>query len=154
MRYPENLKKNDTIGFVAPSFGAFIEPYHSAFLNALKKFEAAGYRTECGPNAFAGEGVGISNTPEKCGAELTDFYSRDDLGALIAVGGGELMCETMDHVDFGKIRTAKPKWYMGFSDNTNFTFLLPTLCDTAAIYGPHAPTFGQQPWHESLYDAI
>ena len=33
---------------------------------------------------------------------------------------------------------AKPKWFMGYSDNTNLTFLLTTLCDTAAIYGPLA----------------
>ena len=154
MRYPENLKKQGTIGFVAPSFGAYIEPYHSAFLNALKKFEAMGYRTVLGPNAFAGEGIGISNTPEKCGAELTEYYLKDGVDALMAVGGGELMCNTIDHVDFEKIRAAEPKWYMGLSDNTNFTFLLPTLCDTAAIYGPNAPTFGQEPWDASLFDAM
>ena len=42
---------------------------------------------------------------------------------------------------------------MGFSDNTNMTFLLTTLCDTAAIYGPCAAAFGMEPWHESLEDA-
>ena len=36
MRYPEFLKENGTIGFVAPSFGAATEPYRSAFVNALK----------------------------------------------------------------------------------------------------------------------
>lgn len=139
---------------MAPSFGAFIEPYHSAFLNAVKKFEAMDYRILCGPNVFLGEGIGISNTPEKCGAELTEYYLSEDCDALMAVGGGELMCNTIDHVDFEKIKNAKPKWYMGFSDNTHFTFLLPTLCDTAAVYGPHAPTFGMEPWDESLFDAM
>ena len=43
---------------------------------------------------------------------------------------------------------------MGYSDNTNFTFLLTTMCDTASIYGPNAPAFGQEPWHESLQDAL
>lgn len=42
---------------------------------------------------------------------------------------------------------------MGFSDNTNMTFLLATLCDTASIYGPCAAAFGMEPWHESLWDA-
>lgn len=42
---------------------------------------------------------------------------------------------------------------MGFSDNTNLTFLLPTLCDTAAIYGPCAPAFGMREWHPALKDA-
>ena len=40
MRYPEFLKENGAIGFVAPSFGAATEPYRSAFDNALKKFHA------------------------------------------------------------------------------------------------------------------
>ena len=49
---------------------------------------------------------------------------------------------------------AKPKWYMGYSDNTNFTFLLTTLCDVASIYGPCAGNFGMQPRHRSIQDAF
>lgn len=63
------------------------------------------------------------------------------------------MCEILDYVDFEKIRQGKPKWYMGYSDNTNMTFLLTTLCDTAAIYGPCAPAFGMEPWHPAIEDA-
>jgi muramoyltetrapeptide carboxypeptidase LdcA involved in peptidoglycan recycling len=57
-------------------------------------------------------------------------------------------------VDFEKIKAAEPKWYMGYSDNTNFTFLLTTLCDVASIYGPCAGTFGMEPWHPSVQDAF
>lgn len=64
------------------------------------------------------------------------------------------MCEILDFVDFGRIAQASPKWYMGYSDNTNLTFLLPTLCDTAAVYGPCAGTFGMEPWHPSVQDAL
>ena len=74
-------------------------------------------------------------------------------GSVISCGGGELMCEILDKVDFDRIRVTKPKWYMGFSDNTNMTFLLATLCDTASIYGPCAAAFGMEPWHDSLWDA-
>lgn len=154
MRYPNNLPKNGTIGFVAPSFGAFIEPYHSAFQNAVRKFETLGFRTDLGPNVFKGTGIGISAEPEECGKELEDYYRSPENQALISVGGGEMMCESIEQVDFRKIAEAPPKWYMGYSDNTNFTFLLPTLCDTAAVYGPNAPTFGMEPWDESLGDAM
>lgn len=34
MRYPEFLKENGSIGFVAPSFGCATEPYKTAFKNA------------------------------------------------------------------------------------------------------------------------
>lgn len=153
MRYPKHLSEHGTIGFVAPSFGCNIEPYRSGFQNAQKKFKELGHELDLGPNCYEGSGIGISNTPEACGAELTEYYCSDKNDVLISCGGGELMCETIEHVDFARIAEAEPKWYMGFSDNTNMTYLLATLCDTAAIYGPCAAAFGMEPWHESLHDA-
>lgn len=153
MRYPKFLSENGTIGFVAPSFGCNIEPYRSGFVNAQKKFKELGHELDLGPNCYEGCGIGISNTPDVCGKELTEYYCSDKNDVLISCGGGELMCETISHVDFEQIREAKPKWYMGYSDNTNMTYLLATLCDTASIYGPCAAAFGMQPWHQSLHDA-
>lgn len=154
MRYPSFLKQGDTIGFPAPSFGCAEDPYKSAFENAMKKLSSLGYGVLPGPNAFAAKGVGISNTPEECGRELTQMYLSKETQALISCGGGELMCEILDHVDFEAIAAADPKLYMGYSDNTNMTFLLATLCDTAAVYGPCAGTFGMEPWHEAVKDAL
>lgn len=154
MRFPEFLKKNGTIGFVAPSFGCNIEPYKTSFEHALEKFHAMGYQTTLGPNCFAGSGIGISNTPKKCAAELNKMYLSDEADAIISCGGGELMCEILDDVDFEAIKAATPKWYMGYSDNTNFTFLLTTICDVASIYGPCAGTFGMEPWDESIEDSF
>ena len=154
MRYPQFLSSNGTIGFVAPSFGCATEPYKSAFDNAQRKWKEAGYKMQLGPNCYAQEGIGISNTPQKCGEELWTSYCGRENDCIISCGGGELMCEILDYVDFGKMKQAEPKWYMGFSDNTNMTFLLTTLCDTAAIYGPCASAFGMEPWHQSIQDAM
>ena len=154
MRYPQNLKKGGTIGFVAPSFGCATEPYKSACLNAQKKFQEMGYQCQLGPNCYASEGIGISNTPEKCGKELTESYQSGENDCLISCGGGELMCEILEYVDFDAIREAPSKWYLGYSDNTNFTYLLTTLCDTASVYGPCAADFGMEPWHPSLNDTF
>jgi muramoyltetrapeptide carboxypeptidase LdcA involved in peptidoglycan recycling len=153
MRYPEFLHKGGTIGFVAPSFGCNIEPYRTAFENAVKNFKDRGMNVELGPNCYEGCGIGISNTPEKCGQEINDYYTSDTNDILISCGGGELMCETLNHIDFKKLAEVEPKWFMGYSDNTNLTFLLTTLCDTAAIYGPCAATFGMETWHRSVEDA-
>jgi muramoyltetrapeptide carboxypeptidase LdcA involved in peptidoglycan recycling len=154
MRYPDFLQTNGTIGFVAPSFGCATEPYKTAFLHAQELWKKEGYKLELGPNCYAQEGVGISNTPEKCGRELTEWYCHDTNDCLISCGGGELMCEILDYVDFDAIQKAAPKWYMGFSDNTNMTFLLTTLCDTASIYGPCAASFGMEPRHCAVDDAM
>lgn len=156
MRYPDFLKKGDTIGFAAPSFGCASEPYRSAFDNALTKFKDMGYDVLLGPNVYKGDGIGISTDPKDCGAELEGMYCGryGDCRAIFACGGGELMCETMEHVDLGRIAAAEPKWYVGYSDNTNFIFNQAVTCDTAGLYAPCAPAFGMEPWHRNLQDVF
>jgi len=154
MKYPGGLHKNGTIGFVAPSFGCATEPYMSAFNNALRKWREAGYETKLGPNCYASDGIGISSSPQNCGVELTDGYCDRESDVLISCGGGELMCEILDYVDYERIAQSKPKWFMGYSDNTNFTFTLTTMCDVASVYGPCAASFGTEPGHKALDDAF
>lgn len=154
MRYPKFLKDNGKIGFVAPAFGCASEPYKSAFDNAIKKFNSMGLSTHEGSNCRVEKGVGISNTPQECGLELTNEYTNPQNDILMSCGGGELMCEVIPYIDFEKIKSSEPKWFMGYSDNTNFTYLSAVLSDTAAVYGPCAPAFGMNKWHQSLYDAM
>jgi len=154
MRYGNFLQDGGTIGFVAPSFGCNIEPYRSGFDHALSRFRSMGYGIWTGPNVYEGSGIGISNSPDLCADEFMDAYCGDQADVIISCGGGELMCGILPYVDFDKIASSDPKWFMGYSDNTNLTFLLPTLADTAAIYGPCAAPFGIDPWHESIRDAF
>ena len=154
MQYPAFLPENGTIGFVAPSFGCDTEPYRSAFENAQANLENTGFSLKLGPNCYAGDGIGISTSPDKCGKEINEFYTDPETDVLIACGGGELMCETLDYVDFQLLKNSRPKWFCGFSDNTNLCFLLATLCDTASLYGPCAPAYGMEPWHPVLEDSL
>ena len=154
MKFANFLPPKGTIGFVSPSFGCATSPYREAFANALEKWGAMGYSCKIGPNCYASDGVGISSTPQNCAAELMKFYLDPACDCLLSCGGGGLMCEILQYLDFPALAAAKPKWYMGYSDNTHFTHLLATLCDTASVYGPCAPAFGMEPWHPSLQDAF
>ena len=154
MRYPKFLPEGGTIGLIAPSFGCTTEPYRSLFESALDSFRDMGYTLSLGPNCYADCGIGISNTPEACAKEFMDYYLSGENDILLSCGGGEEMCEILPHIDFGKIRKAEPKLFCGFSDNTNLVFLLTTLCDVAAVYAPNAATYGMEPWHPSLTDAM
>ncbi len=153
MRYPRFVKKGDTIGFPSPSFSPAIEPYKTAFNHSLTKWQELGHNTLLGSNCYLNEGLGICNLPSKCAAELMDMYTGKEADALISCGGGEMMCEILPYMDFDALAKAEPKWFMGYSDNTNFTFLSATLMDTAAIYGPCAASFGMEPIHPSISDA-
>ena len=154
MRYAQFLKNNGRIGFIAPSFGCTIEPYRSDFEEALMWFKKKGYETVLGPNCFCDNGIGISNTPQECAKEANDFLTGDKCDVIISCGGGELMCEILPYVDFDRIADADPKWFMGYSDNTNLTFLLNTLCDTASIYSVCAPKFNNSSRHKCVDDAF
>ncbi len=153
MRYPGFLKDGGRIGFIAPSFGCATEPYRTDFEESLEWFKKLGYRTVLGPNCYCDTGIGISNTPEKCAAEANDFLTGDRSDVIISCGGGELMCEILPFMDFEKIASSTPKWFMGYSDNTNLTFLLNTLCDTASIYSVCASKFTQD-HHRCVDDAF
>ncbi len=154
MRYPEFLQPGEAISFIAPSFGCSIEPYQTGFDHALKVWRDKGYKTLLGPNCYADKGVGISNTPKLCAKELMGaFCGKGPISrsrAVISCGGGELMCEILPYLDFDLLRESGPKWFMGYSDNTNLSFPLAVLCDTASIYGPCAPAFGMEPRHEAV----
>lgn len=154
MRYPEFLKEGGRIGFIAPSFGCTTEPYKTMFAGALRYFESLGYKTVLGPCCYKEDGCGKSSTPKNCADEINDFFLNDRCDIIISCGGGETMCEDMDHVDLDGIKNATPKWFMGYSDNTNLIFPLTTMCDTAAIYGPNASGFGMVPRHEAIEDAF
>ena len=154
MRYPEFLPEGGTIGMIAPAFGCRREPYHTAFQSAQASLQEMGYEIRRGPNCYKDKGIGISNTPEACAKEFMRFYTSRKNDILLSCGGGEEMCEILPFLDFKRLAGAKPKWFMGYSDNTNISFLLTTLCDTASLYGPNAPAFGMEPWHPSLTDAM
>lgn len=154
MRYPKFLAKHETIGYIAPSFGCAIEPYRAAFVRARRVFKKKRQGEELGPNCFADDGIGISTTPEKCAEELMNMYASDTNQALISCGGGELMCEILPYIDFEVLYRAEPKWFMGYSDNTNITFLLSVALDVACIYGPCVSSFGMDPWHPAIHDAF
>ena len=154
MKYPKRLMEGGRIGFAAPSFGCNIEPYKTGFDSALAEFQRLGFSTVLGPNVYKGEGVGISNTPIECAKELSEMYISKDNDCIISCGGGELMCEILNHMDYENIAKADAKWFVGYSDNTNFTFILNTVFDTASIYANCAASFGILPWHQSLSDTF
>ncbi len=148
MKYPKKLKKE--ISFIAPSFGCTFEPYKSRMENAIKNLD---YKINVYENCYASVLPYRSNTALSCANEFISAY-KDNSEVLMSVGGGEYMVEILDHINFEELSKLEPKWFMGYSDNTNLTFLLPTLCDVASIYGPNAPDFGLESNHQSIVDSL
>ena len=152
MRIPANLLPGDTVALIAPSFGCTTEPYLTRLDVSMAMWRKRGHPVVEGKNVRRADGIACSASGKERAEEFMDAYSSD-AKLILSVGGGETMCEMLPYVDFAKLKKLPPKWFMGFSDNTNLTFPLTTLCDLVTIYGPCAPSFFQKKWRLSEEDA-
>ncbi len=153
IRRPKSIKPGDTIGVTAPSYGAATEPYSLRYPIAKENISGRGYKIIDGATVFKSDGIGISTDPLVAAKELVDFYKIDDIDAIISAGGGELMNETISHIDFYELKNCDPKWFMGYSDNTNFIFPMVTIAEVQGIYGPCIGGFAKE-WEETENDAF
>ncbi|MDR1795549.1 MAG: LD-carboxypeptidase [Erysipelotrichaceae bacterium] len=152
MRYPNFLAPDGRIGFCAPSFGEAVEPYRSRCIAAAESFLDLGHPVVQSASVFSNEKA-QSNTATIRAAEFLSLYQNPEVDFVLSVGGGERMVEILPYIDFPKLSKLPPKFFMGFSDNTNLTFTLTTLCDIASIYGLCATGFGMKPWDVSLIES-
>lgn len=151
MRYPKFLKESGVIGVCAPSFGSTIEPYISRMNSAIKTFNDLGHKVVLTESVTKLKKARSASARVRA-KEFLQVYNDPKVDVVISEAGGELMCEILEHIDFLKLKDSEPKWFLGYSDNTNLTFLLPTLCDVASIYGICFPEFGMKPWYKNIND--
>ena len=136
---PKFLKDNDNIYLVAPSFGCTTSPYLERLKVAKDNLIDLGFTVTEGKNVYKAKGIASSNTPKLRAKEIMDAF-KSDASAVISVGGGEVMIEILEYINFDVIKE-NPKWYCGFSDNTNLTYTITTICDIETIYGVNATAF-------------
>lgn len=145
MKQPEFLTYKSTIKMIAPSFGVDSMPYSARYEGSLKNLKRLGFQIEEGENVHLSLGEVASNTAKKRAEEFMDAYLDKKVDAIFSVGGGELMVDILPYIPFRSLKKAKPKWFVGYSDNTNLVFPLTTICDVVSIYGPCATTFYEKP---------
>ncbi len=154
MKKIKYLKKNGTISLIAPSFGCVTEPYKTRLHYAIDNLKEDGFEVIEGPNIYLAKDKTRSNSPKKCAKEFNDAYLNSNADVIISVGGGETMCEILPYVDFKKIKKAPSKIFMGFSDNTNLTYTLTTICDVYSLYGVNAGAFAFKPYVYGTKDSL
>jgi len=152
MRYGKFLVPKDTIGVVAPSFGITIDPYLTRYLDAKQNFINKDYQISEAESIY-NLSHARSNTAIIRADEFMKMWFDDNIDFIFSAAGGELMCEILPFIDFEKLKNSKPKFFMGYSDNTCLTFLLTTICDIASIYGYNITGFGMENWDISIQES-
>ena len=143
MKKPDFLKSESTIGIIAPSFGLFDIEHLNKYKKAKEFFLKEGFNVVEGKYIYT-ENLFNDTKASLRAKEFMDMYLDDNIDMLISVCGGELLMELLEYIDFDLIKKAKPKYILGYSDNTNLTLLLTTLCNIESIYGINATAFSNK----------
>lgn len=152
MKYPKFLENSATIGLLATSCGSNVNPYRLRTMEGIKYFTSLGYKIKRGHRIYRNYNA-TSATPLTRATDFMKMYQNKHIDFLWSTGGGELMINMLPYVDFNKISKLPPKFFMGFSDNTNLTFTLTTICDVATIYGPSIGAFSYSNINDDALDA-
>ena len=136
MKYPKFLKKGDKIVLTALSSGVSKKDVDrkNRYLKAISNLEKEGFSLEVHDHCFK-QRMNRSASAKIRGKKFNDAYFDETTKMILNVAGGDFEYETMPYINYKKIKNSEPRWVQGYSDTTHITFLLPTLCDTASIYG-------------------
>jgi muramoyltetrapeptide carboxypeptidase len=126
---PARLKPGDRIGVVAPA-GCVEDAELAAGLMAIRE---QGFRVELAPGILERQGY-LAGSGESRARDLTSFFLRDDIDAIICARGGFGSVQLLPFLD-PEIRR-HPKIFCGYSD---VTILLNWLLQTCGFVTFHAP---------------
>ena len=150
MKYPNYIKKGDTIGVTAPSAGITDENKLLEYENAKKNIQEMGFNFLETSNVRTDE-CGRSSSAEKRAKEFMNLWENEKISAIICAAGGDFACEMLDYLDFDALKKMEPKWMQGYSDITNLGFVFTTNLDIATIYGENIRDYGMKKLFPTLH---
>ena len=127
INFPEPLKPNDNIAICAFSSGVdnHFQTRLDTVLNGLK---SQGYKV------IEGDSVRQNISAKDRALELMHFLTDDNIAAIMPPWGGELALDVLQYIDFNIVKTAQPKWLVGFSDVSTLACVLTSRCGWATLH--------------------
>ncbi len=150
---PPYLKKNDTIGIVAP---AGFMPFEKmqACIQALQSW---GYKVKLGATVHSTSSNYFSGTDKERLDDLQQMLDDKEVHAILCARGGYGVSRIIDDISFKKFKKS-PKWIIGFSDITALHTHILTRYKIATIHAPMAAAFNDaepdNPYILSLKNAL
>ena len=136
MKYPEFVKKGETLGVFAPSAG--VGRKLNDFNKSLIQLRLHGFKIKEGQLVEVNDMR--SGTGKQRAEELKQLHHDPEVKALLCAAGGDFLIEMLPYTDFEEL-AAEPKWMMGYSDPTSLLYILTTKYDVATLYGANAGSF-------------
>jgi len=149
MIFPNKLKNGDTIVTTAVSDGCRDEDDLLRLENAFKKLKNAGFCCKETLNVRSSNKF-VSSSKEERARQFMELFNDEDIKAIVAVSGGEILMEILPYLDFDKIRNSTPKWIQGYSDPSLLNYVITTKTNIATINSVNFKSFGMGDWHEAI----
>lgn len=111
--YPAPLKRGSKIAITAFSSGV-TAPFKPRFDIVTKQLEVAGFIPVFGDIVYH-SGYGDYSVKQRAD-ELMSFLLNDEIDAIMPPWGGQFAMDLLPLLDFEKLKHARPKWLIGFSD--------------------------------------
>ncbi|MFF8900243.1 S66 peptidase family protein [Streptomyces lydicus] len=149
VRYPRPLRPGDRVGITSPSSGV-AEELRPRLDVARSVVESRGYEVVVG-RCMDGDGH-VSAPAADRARELMAMLTDPGIRAVVPPWGGETAIDLLPLLDWGRLRTAEPTWFVGFSDVSTLLTPLTLLTGTATLHGnnlmdtPYAVPEGLLSW--------
>ena len=134
MIYPHPLRRGARIAVTAPSSGV-LPALHPRLNLVIAHLRAQGFEVEEG-DCLRDEKRSASAPATQRATELMQLLLRDDVDAIFPPWGGELAIELLDLLDWHALKSAKPKWLIGYSDTSTLMLALTLRLGWATAHGP------------------
>lgn len=142
---PPRLREGDVLGLVAPA-GFVGDRFGLAEIEATVR--AMGLVPRAAPHLLAREGY-LAGSDQVRARDLAGMFADDEVRAVMAVRGGWGSARLLPLLDFAAI-AARPKLFIGFSDNTALHLALAARAGVPSIHGPNAAAS----WPPQAWDAF
>ncbi|KGX84446.1 S66 family peptidase [Pontibacillus marinus] len=133
IKYPKPLQEGDTIAVTAPSSGVE-EELHWLLHQAKKHAEEMSFNIVIGDTVWT-ERKARSTSKEERAEELMNFLLDDQVDVVMPPWGGEFLMQLLPLLNWDKLKHARPKWILGFSDISTLTFAFTLHTGIATAHG-------------------
>ncbi|MFN3781880.1 MAG: LD-carboxypeptidase, partial [Candidatus Kapaibacteriota bacterium] len=128
---PNALRKNDTVGVVAPGTAV---PSPDDLFRAKEILERLELRPKFARNVASGSGY-RTRSPQERVDELMAMFLDSDVRAIFSIRGGYGSAQLLDKIDYSIVRS-NPKIFLGYSDITSLHIALNKFANLITFHGP------------------
>ncbi len=131
MIYPNQLKKGDTIGIIAPSSPVAPDRVDKC----IELLESMGYRVKTGKGCKMEYHGYLAGIDEVRAEDINQMFADQTVKGIFCLRGGNGSGRLMRLLDYNLIRQ-NPKVFVGYSDITNLHMAFNRLCGFVTYHGP------------------